>query len=192
MNDIVQGVLQKIVSLTNAVALDFHGGDRSTCVLTSYALNNVLQRLGYNSRPLRVEAKVFPGSRQLVGTILGGRPNGCFRKAAGPGMWHGHLAVAIEDAWLLDATVDQANKPEWPSSSWVGPVAVRLNDAFWKEHKQVVVEVNDADIRYRLYPKQVGFVRAGDARPSHWRPLSDMIMAALENVRLVGAPVKQH
>jgi hypothetical protein len=35
----------------------------------------------------------------------------------------GHLAVAIEDEWLLDPTLDQANKKEWPRSMRVGPLA---------------------------------------------------------------------
>jgi hypothetical protein len=174
-----QKLLQRIVSLTNAVSLKFNDGDRATCVLTSYALNEVLQHLGYSSYPLRVEAKVFPDDRKLLGTILGGTPNGCFREAARPGMWWGHLVVAIEDIWLLDATLDQANKTEWPSSAQVGPLAVRLNDAFWKERKQIIIQMNETEIRYFLYPRQVGFARLGDARPSHWRPLSNMIMTAV-------------
>jgi hypothetical protein len=52
---------------------------------------------------------------------------------AEPGMWHGHLAVAIGDAWLLDATLDHANKPdEWPPEAFVGPVVVKLNEKFWE------------------------------------------------------------
>jgi hypothetical protein len=175
-----QKFLQRIVSLTNAVSLEFNDGYRGTCVLTSYALNDVLQRLGYSSYPLRVQASVIPNDRKLFGTILGAKRNGCFREAAGPGMWHGHLAVAIEDVWLLDATFDQANETEWPSSAWVGPLAVRLNNAFWKERKQIIIKMNETTIRYSLYPKQVGFAHKGDARPSHWRPLSNMIMTALE------------
>ena len=41
---------QKLVAITNRVAAKFNGS-RSTCVLTSFALCDVLQRLGYNSRP---------------------------------------------------------------------------------------------------------------------------------------------
>ena len=104
--------LQRIVSLTNAVSLKFNDGDRATCVLTSYALNEVLQHFGYSSYPLRVQAKVYPDDKKLFGTILGAIPKGDFREAARPDMWRGHLVVAIEDVWLLDATLDQANKTE--------------------------------------------------------------------------------
>ena len=106
---------QKLVTTTNRVAAKFNGS-RSTCVLTSFALCDVLQRLGYNSRPLRIEAAVFPDDRKFYGTILGGwREPGC-RRAASPGMWLGHLAVVVEDEWLLEPTLDQANKKEWPQS----------------------------------------------------------------------------
>jgi hypothetical protein len=54
-----QPEFQKLVDITNRVAVRFNRS-RSTCILTSFALNNVLQRLGYNSRPLRIEAAVFP------------------------------------------------------------------------------------------------------------------------------------
>ena len=90
---------QKLVTITNQVAVRFNGS-RNTCILTSFALNDTLQRLGYNSRPLRIEAAVFPDDRKLCGTILGswsGR-----RRAASPGMWWGHLV--IDDEWLLDPT----------------------------------------------------------------------------------------
>jgi hypothetical protein len=170
--------LQRIVSLTNAISLGFNDGDPATCIFTSYALNNVLRRLGYSSSPLRVEAKVRPDDKKLVGTILGSRQNG---EAARPDMWRGHLVVAIEDIWLLDATLDQANKTEWPSSVRVGPVAVRLSDAFWAE-RGFIIKMNETEIRYFLYPKQIGFARAHDARPSQWKPLSNMIMTALERL----------
>ena len=172
--------LQRIVSLTNAVSLGFNDGDPSTCIFTSYALNDVLQRLGYSSYPLRVEAKVRPNDKKLVGTNLGSRQSGVLREAARPDMWRGHLVVAIEDIWLLDATLDQANKTEWPSSVRVGPVAVRLNNAFWQERSEIIFRINQTTtLRYSLYPKQVGFAHKGDARPSHWRPLSNMIMTAV-------------
>ena len=92
--------IPKVVSTTNRVAAKVNGS-RSTCVPTSFALDAVLRRLGYNSRPLRIEAAVFPDHRKVCGTILGGwREPGC-RRAASPGMWLGHFAVVIEDEWLL-------------------------------------------------------------------------------------------
>jgi hypothetical protein len=59
--------LQKLVVVTNRVAAEFNGA-RNTCVLTSFALHHALQQLGYNSRPLRIEAAVFPDDQKLSGT----------------------------------------------------------------------------------------------------------------------------
>jgi hypothetical protein len=43
---------QHLVTIANREAAKFNGS-RDTCVLTSFALHDVLQRLGYDSRPLR-------------------------------------------------------------------------------------------------------------------------------------------
>jgi hypothetical protein len=117
--------LQQLVTTANQVAARFNGS-RSTCVLTSYALCEVLQRLGYTSRPLRIEAAVFPDDRKFCGTILGGWTGS--RRSASPGKWWGHLAVVVKDDWLLDPTLDQANKKEWPRTMRVG-VAVAHDGA---------------------------------------------------------------
>ena len=102
------------------------------------------------------------------------------RRAAAPGMWHGHLAVVVDDRWLLDATLDQANKPdEWPPEAFVGPVVVKLSDAFWREHGYVRVRMGATRATFSLYRRQVGFMHAGDARPSHWRPLAERILTKL-------------
>ena len=171
---------QKLVTTTNRVAAKFNGS-RDTCILTSFALNNTLQRLGYNSRPLRIEAAVFPDDRKLYGTILGGwREPGCRRRAASPGKWWGHLAVVVGDEWLLDPTIDQANKKEWPQAIHVAPLAVRLTKEFWTERGSVLIQVNKCSVRFSPHPRQVGFANAGDARPSHWKPLADQILRTLE------------
>jgi len=159
------------------VAAKFNGA-RDTCILTSYALHNVLQRLGYNSRPLRIEAAVFPDDRKLYGSILGSW-NGS-RHAASPGKWWGHLAVLVEEEWLLDPTIDQANKKEWPRSICVGPLAVRLTQKFWAERGSILVRTNGCTVRFSPHPRQNGFANAGDARPSHWKPLADRILRAVQ------------
>ena len=114
---------QNLLTTANRVAAKFNQS-RSTCVLTSFALHDVLQRLGYNSRPLRIEAAVFPDDRKFCGTIQRLERTGS-RRAASPGKWWGHLAVLVEDEWLLDPTLDQANKKEWPRSMRVGPLAIK-------------------------------------------------------------------
>src|SRR5262245_19885501 len=118
---------QELVTIANREAFKF-SGLRATCVLTSFALHDALQRLGFNYRLLRIQATVTPDDyRKLGGTILGGfGPCGFRRPAAPPGIWSGHLAVVVDDEWLLDPTLDQANKKEWPRSMRIGPLAVWL------------------------------------------------------------------
>jgi hypothetical protein len=169
---------QRLVTIANREAAKFNGS-RDTCILTSFALHDVLQRLGYNSRPLRIEAAVFPDDRKFSGTILGGWSEGT-RRAASPGKWWGHLAVAVEDEWLLDPTLDQANKSEWPRSMHVGPLAVRLSERFWTERGSFLIQTNGCTVRFSPHPRQTGFANAGDARPSHWKPLAERILRAVQ------------
>jgi hypothetical protein len=166
--------LTRLVTIANKEAFKFCRF-RDSCVLTSYALNDVLRRLGYDSKPLRIEAAVFPDERNTVGTILGGIHSDFRRPAAQPGNWWGHLAVLVDGEWLLDATIDQANKREWPKGARVGPLAVKLPAKFWGERGHVMIKTNQCGVRLTRYPRQVGFAHAGDARPSHWLPLADRI-----------------
>ena len=178
---------QTLVTTANRVAAKFNGA-RDTCVLTSYALHDVCKRLGYNSRPLRIEAAVFPDDRKFYGSILGGFSEPGRRRAASPGMWHGHLAVVVDDSWLLDSTIDQANKREWPRAIHVGPLAVRLTEKFWVEHGSILVRTNGCTVRFSPHPRQNGFANAGDARPSHWRPLADRIFHAVRDLEPAVTP----
>jgi hypothetical protein len=169
---------QKLVTTANQIAAKFNGA-RDTCVLRSFALHDVLKRLGYNSRPLRIEAAVFPDDRKFTGTILGGWREPGARRAAASDKWWGHLAVVIADSWLLDPTLDQANMSEWPRAIHVGPLAIRLSKKFWAEHRSILFRTNGCTVRFSPHPRQVGFVNAGDARPSHWKPLADQILQAV-------------
>jgi hypothetical protein len=167
--------LQDLVELTNQEACAFNG-DRGFCISTSFALCHVLQQLGFDSRPLRIEAAVFPDDRRLGGTGLGRS----IRSAAAPGTWSGHLAVVIGDEWLLDATIDQANNDEWPPAARVGPIVVRLTKKFWTERGCVFIRVGESLVRFSLFPRQIGFTYAGEARPSRWLPLAQGILTVLE------------
>jgi hypothetical protein len=161
---------QQLVTLTNKESREFNDGRRDTCILTAHALHNVLQRLGVNSRLMRVEAAVIPDDRSLTGAKLGGDSN---RKAAAPGMWKGHLVVAIGNDWLLDPTIDQVNKPKWPPSAHVGPLAIRQN---WNDRGLIFIRVGDSLVRYRSYHYQNGFARKPAARPSHWLEPAERIL----------------
>ena len=80
-------------------------------------------------------------------------------------MWRGHLAVVVEDEWLLDPTLDQANKKKWPRSMRVGPLTVQLAEKFWAEHGSIVVRTNGCSVRFSPHPQQVGLPMP--ATPGH-------------------------
>ena len=178
-----------IVITANRVAREFNDGDLDTCVLTSYALAAALTDLGYaNARPVRVEAASFPDDPKLHGAILGWRGSG---RRAPKGYWKGHLVVCIGQSWLLDPTLDQINaRTQWADAGiGVEPVATSLAPEFWDldlSHQQWV-RFPAVLTRYLLVP-QKGFARAGDARPSHWRPLAKEITEAIRGLEQATIP----
>jgi hypothetical protein len=153
-------------------------GCRDSCILTSHAFHHVLSKMGGDAKLTRVTCGVFPEDRNLMANVLGSRGDGSRRPAAEPGMWNGHLVVTLNNKWLLDATLDQANKPDWPEDIHVHPVVVRLEEEFW-QGRAIFRQAGTTMYRYSLYPRQVGFANAGDARPSHWRPVADLILKTL-------------
>ena len=168
--------LEDFTNLANECAY-LECGHSSTCVMTSHALRYVLQTVGINAELFRVECGVFPEDRQYYGTVLGAAPE--TRRAAQSGMWKGHLVVIVDREWLLDPTLDQANKPDWPLAIRVRPAVVKLNEDFWtgrQWHRLAWIKFGTTSVRYSLYPKQNGFAHAPDARPSHWRPVADRML----------------
>jgi hypothetical protein len=165
--------LWDLVDLTNKMSRTFNGGRLNTCILASYALNDVLRRLGLQAYPLRVTTIVSPADRRLVATVMGKS----YLEYV-PGKWNGHLVVAIEKAWLLDPTLDQANRQEWPATSLIRPVVVKLTEEFWAGG-MVGLHINGTSVGYLLHKRQQGFARAPAARPSQWKPVADSILDEL-------------
>jgi hypothetical protein len=171
--------LENLVGAVNAESYAATG-ERATCVLCAHALNAVLQELGRRSYLLRVETTVrHRTDRTFVGSVLGRGP--WERRATAPGMWRGHLVVAVETTWLLDPTLDQANKPEWGRHR-VGPLAVRLPGSFWVDPRGHRVAVGELEVSYRPYCRpQSGFASKGDARPSRWRPIAARVLDSIQD-----------
>lgn len=105
--------------LANAVAQQYNDGDRGTCILTTFAVIHVLRDFGLDARPLRVTCGIFPNDRKHAGAILGAL-DGCMEKRSS-GKWRGHLAVIVDNAWLVDATSDQCNF-RWGDEVGLDPV----------------------------------------------------------------------
>jgi hypothetical protein len=178
--------LRKLTLLANKAAYAVLGY-RDSCILTSNALRHVLIGMGGDAKIVRVTCGIFPEDRKYYGAVLGSDGDGTFRPAAEPGMWKGHVVVTLGREWLLDPTLDQANKPEWPEDICVHPVAVRLDEQFWQleerpwQHHTMFFKSGTTTFRYNLYHKQTGFLNAGDARPSHWRPVADLMLAMMQS-----------
>lgn len=162
----LQAACEKANTMAYAICLN-----RATCVLTSHALAAYLREAeGLDAAPVRVEAHIFP--QRGYGSTLGWDGDGSRRAAAAPDMWHGHLAVTCE-GFLLDPTIDQVNDENMHLPA--GLVLPLPTD--WDDGRSVAfVDAEGTFARYCKYHRQVGWKSAGDARPSHWRPVVDLMM----------------
>lgn len=144
---------------------------RNTCIATSHALAAFLREKGLAAEPFRAEVFIWSDDRAVHGTSLGSSGDGTRRPAARPGMWYGHLAVACGN-YILDPTIDQAE---------VGGVriqpAVFAKPDGWDSGAVHYWDESDLHVRYNRYHRQVGWKSAGDARPSHWRDIAELMQA---------------
>jgi hypothetical protein len=67
----------------------------------------------------------------------------------------------------------------------------RISKKFWSEHGSILVQVDKCSVRFSPHPRQTGFANAGDARPSHWKPLADQIFHAVNHAGF-GFQVVEH
>jgi len=158
--------LVKLNNLANRISVQILG-TRDNCILVSTMLNQLLTDLGYNSRLVRITAAMFPDNRNQHGTVLGSEGDGTRCQKAEKGMWHGHLGVMVDEKWLLDPTLDQIDG--------LKPVVIRLS-----QNGGTYYRVNKSTVRHTIYPKQVGFKWAGDARPCRWKDIYNSILEELK------------
>jgi hypothetical protein len=86
-------------------------------------------------------------------------------------MWNGHLAVLVEERWLLDPTVDQVNG----ENICIVPLAIELETT-----EPTRINCYGCEVQYYIRERQVGFAHAPDARPSHWREVAEAMKQVLE------------
>jgi hypothetical protein len=172
--------LRRACELANrATREDDPDGSLATCILTSQALRAYL---GQRAELVRVAAAVYAADRDNGGVAVGSYGDGTRRKATAPGMWRGHLVV-LADGYLLDATIDQVNgglRNVAPIRPHVVPVP-----GWWESGRPAFyVDDDQTIIRYAKYFPQNGWRSAPDSRPSHWKPVLE-IMQRRGNLRLV-------
>ena len=149
-------------------------GYRNSCIATSHALAAFLRSRGLEADPFRAEVHVWTGSREIPGFVLGSSGDGSRRPAAGPGMWHGHLAVRSGE-YVLDPTIDQAAAGKVRLKPAVFAVPADWDDDvryFDWNTGTFRWEENGLAVSYGRYYRQVGWKSAGDARPSRWRDIA--------------------
>ena len=184
---------QELVELVNRTAVRLWKR-HDTCIVSAAALVDILAAYDVPARVLRVEACVWPPwdhPRDLHGSVLGSEGDGTRRPAAGPGMWHGHLACLAGESWLLDSTLDQVCYGKHPITAVkIKPLAARIPERFlelperWKAG--VPLDVPQADgwrSVHRIFRRQAGWKRAGAFRPSQRRDLVDAVLIKLYRIR---------
>jgi hypothetical protein len=173
--------LREINAIANALSFE-ENGFHNSCIYTSAALSDALVRLGYQARMLRVEAAVYPPCTCCHGSLLGFRGDGTRRPAASPGMWNGHVAVVVDETYLLDPTLDQVEGAE-PFVGVVTPEFLAGEKCiFWFDGVRHLVFPEDPRgqmTRYFAFPKRCGWKGASAYRCSR-RALVDQIVRAAE------------
>jgi hypothetical protein len=172
--------LRAINGIANALAFR-ETGERNTCISTSAALRDALVCLGYRARMLRVEAASYPPC-DCCGGVLGFRGDGTRRPPASPGMWNGHVAVVVDETYLLDPTLDQFAGAE-PFVGVVTPAFLAGEiTMFWFEgvgYPTVPKGARGPMTRYFAFPKKGGWKSKQAYRCSR-RHLVDQIVRAAE------------
>jgi hypothetical protein len=154
-------------------------GETGFCILAAAATRDILQAKGWNADVLRVSATVFPphDRRDLHCISLGRDGDGARSRAAGRGMWPGHLVAIADNRWLLDPTLDQTGRAppmvfefpdEWLAGDW---------RCWWRP--VMAVPIADGSVRYRAFPGRGGYKAAPDFRPSHRRGIVETVVSQL-------------
>lgn len=167
---ITEGPLVDICMAVNRVIMDADG-HTGYCILAAAATRDILQAKGYQADVLRVEAAVFFDDRNRIGTILGSRGDGTRRPASNKDMWKGHLVAVADGKWLLDPTLDQTRLAP--------PMVVELPDGWLNSWKAIFIPITDGQVRYAIFPQQVGYKSAPDFRPSRRRWVVEEVLDQL-------------
>lgn len=186
LEDLVAGApaaLRSACELANVVAYEIRQ-ERNTCVVTSHALAAYLRAAeNLEAGLVRVTAVTHPRCRCATnchgltcqGAVLGSDGGGERLPKARDSGWWGHLVVTC-GGYLLDPTVDQSNN----EFVHLGPLVLPLPNG-WNDGESVMLtDAEGTFVRYSKFRRQVGWKSAPDARPSHWRPIVNLMLALQE------------
>jgi len=148
-------------------------------IATVRALQQALDKFGVKSECLSVRVLIFnpyvtkefrPGhspSKKRLNALLD-HPKGHsialgMSEAKGDG-WKGHLVLTvknIEGTWLIDPTLNQANRPE--HKIWMLPIGVKVEDEFGaQDGTRAILKLNDCAVMYSAFPSDESYKNVSD------------------------------
>lgn len=144
------------------------------CIATTRIVIEVLKKLHFkNVRPFVVEANIFnevyvrkgrtPQSDEEAQEWL---KDGCWqvvlgdRKQSLEGKWPGHLAVLIDEAYLLDVSAFQASRPL--KQIHMTPIFTSVPEEFVKGEDKCGLMFNNCMVVYCSYPEDNTYQKARD------------------------------
>lgn len=160
-----------------------NGHSEHACILSSLTVREFLFRIGFHDvelAPVLFAIRAFRGDEQLHSLGVGDPDPREHNKVGkdSPG-WPGHLVVKLPKAgWLIDTTLFQARRPQWPDLP--GMLAVPLAESSHPDHETYglfplsgLLGQNDdgtqVDILWLNQPKNKWWRQAPDGRDKRRR-----------------------
>lgn len=132
-----------------------------SCIVSTAIGIDVLTAFGILAEPLPIKTSIFntPYVKRIESgsefpnretLIRWGQEDGSYSVGIGygenqPNKWAGHLVILAENQWLIDLSIDQANRPAY--NMVFAPIAVEIDDSFLKGKTPRIVKQDDCVIR---------------------------------------------
>jgi hypothetical protein len=148
------------------------GFSRGTCILHTRLATMLAREAGIRARPLRCNVVVANGKWLELAEELDRMPEtrewrggewslgiGHGREVGQPG-YDGHVVVVVEERWVLDLTLDQANRPQHGINMHLGYFAVTPE---WLRGETMTAFRRDGCfVQYEAVPEDRGFLTVPD------------------------------
>lgn len=146
-----------------------------SCIVSTAIGIDVLTYFGILAEPLPIKMSMFNApyvkridsggefpNREIL--IRWGKEDGSYSVGIGygenqPNKWAGHLVILVENSWLIDLSIDQANRPAY--NMMFSPIAVEIDQDFLLGKTPRIVKENDCVIRMETI-RDRGFLSSPD------------------------------
>lgn len=188
---------QRVVDVLLAVAREEILKDfrRDSCIASTRVATEVLRHFGVRAYPLAVTAMVFNAPfaarlridlfpRDAAETRHWAEEDGTWSVGigfgrGGPGSWTRHLVAIAERRWLVDLSLDQADRPEHGIA--LRPLAHPVAEDFLRGLAPLTLEVGSVLVQYDADPRERSFEHARDWRlVRRWGPAVRRSVARME------------